>query len=100
MKLFLSALALGVLVLALSFKFEVSASADTIDLSTSNPSNWTVTGGNAMNTPAFAFTPLSGVSITSGSFAMLAKITKIEYNGSFPPRSDPCPAIRMTHYAT
>src|SRR6185437_6685046 len=46
-----------------------SAFGAVIDLSTSTPANWTVTGGGAVNAPAYAYTPLSGIAITSNAFA-------------------------------
>ena len=47
----------------------LKAAATTVDLSTSNASNWKVTGGGAVNAPAFAYAPLSGISMSSTAFA-------------------------------
>jgi PEP-CTERM motif len=40
---------------------------DVINLNTATPTNWTVTGGGAVNAPAFAYPPLDGISITSNA---------------------------------
>lgn len=40
-----------------------------IDLGTSTASNWSVTGGGAVNASAFAYTPLAGISITSNGYS-------------------------------
>ncbi|MGD0771076.1 MAG: PEP-CTERM sorting domain-containing protein [Tepidisphaeraceae bacterium] len=54
---------------------------DVINLNTATPTNWVITGGGAIDAPAFAYAPLSGISVYSSTGAFVNGGSNAQFNG-------------------